>query len=86
MFIATIIPIHRRFHSFQCPIIEKMRFAFAKDPPTAKVGLYKHMRVNFYNSLDITRKYFSEDSCLRDAPAHQTMKDAMEYLLGISCG
>jgi hypothetical protein len=39
--------------------------------------LYKDLRVNFYNSLDITGKFVSEDP-LRDAPCGQ-MKEALEY-------
>jgi uncharacterized protein YciI len=50
---------------------------FAENLPTAAKGLYKDMRVHFYNSLDVTGKFVSEDP-LRDAPAHQ-MKEAMEY-------
>lgn len=50
---------------------------FAEDMPSAAEGLYKDMRVHFYNSLDITGKFVSEDP-LRDAPGYQ-MKEAMEY-------
>jgi uncharacterized protein YciI len=50
---------------------------FAENLPTAQDGLYKEMRVHFYNLLDITGKFVSENS-LRDAPGEQ-MKEAMEY-------
>ena len=50
---------------------------FAEDLPSAMEGLYKEMRVHFYNSLDVTGKFISEDP-LRDAPGYQ-MKEAMEY-------
>jgi uncharacterized protein YciI len=51
--------------------------AFAEDLPSAMEGLYKDMRVHFYNNLDITGKFVSEDP-MRDAPGYQ-MKEAMEY-------
>lgn len=50
---------------------------FAENLPSAQDGLYKDLRVNFYNSLDITGKFVSEDP-LRDAPCGQ-MKEALEY-------
>lgn len=50
---------------------------FVEGMPTAMQGLYKDMRVHFYNSLDITGKFVSEDP-LRDAPGYQ-MKEALEY-------
>jgi hypothetical protein len=50
---------------------------FAEDLPTAQEGLYKEMRVHFYNTLDITGKFVSEDP-LRDAPCEE-MKEALEY-------
>jgi hypothetical protein len=50
---------------------------FAQNLPSAEDGLYKDLRVHFYNSLDITGKFVSEDP-LRDAPAGQ-MKEALEY-------
>lgn len=50
---------------------------FAEEMPSAMEGLYKDLRVHFYNSLDITGKFVSEDP-MRDAPGHQ-MKEAMEY-------
>ena len=50
---------------------------FAEALPFAEDGLYKSMRVNFYNKLDITGKFVSEDP-LRDAPGYQK-KEAMEY-------
>jgi uncharacterized protein YciI len=50
---------------------------FVENLPGAVEGLYKDMRVHFYNSLDITGKFVSEDP-MRDAPGHQ-MKEAMEY-------
>ena len=51
--------------------------AFCEDLPSAVEGLYKEMRVHFYNNLDITGKFVSEDP-MRDAPGGQ-MKEAMEY-------
>jgi uncharacterized protein YciI len=50
--------------------------AFAENLPTAQLGLYKEMRVHFYNNLDVTGKFVSEDP-LRDAPGYQ-MKEALE--------
>jgi hypothetical protein len=50
---------------------------FVEELPPAVEGLYKELRVNFYNNLDITGKYVSEDP-VRDAPGYQ-MKEAMEY-------
>jgi len=50
---------------------------FAENLPSAQEGLYKSMRVHFYNTLDITGKFVSEDP-LRDAPCSD-MKEAMEY-------
>ncbi|KAL3906417.1 MAG: hypothetical protein SGARI_004017 [Bacillariaceae sp.] len=50
---------------------------FVEDMPSAKEGLYKDLRVHFYNNLDITGKFVSEDP-FRDAPGYQ-MKEAMEY-------
>jgi len=50
---------------------------FAEDMPQAVEGLYKEMRVHFYNNLDVTGKFVSEDP-LRDAPVHQ-MQEALEY-------
>lgn len=50
---------------------------FAEELPSAMEGLYKDLRVHFYNNLDITGKFVSEDP-MRDAPAHQ-MKEALEY-------
>ena len=50
---------------------------FAQNLPTALDGLYKEMRVHFYNRLDITGKFVSEDP-LRDAPCEE-MKEALEY-------
>jgi uncharacterized protein YciI len=50
---------------------------FTEGLPSADQGLYSDMRVYFYNSLDITGKFVSEDP-LRDAPGGQ-MKEAMEY-------
>ena len=50
---------------------------FAEDLPSAQEGLYKSMRVHFYNTLDVTGKFVSEDP-LRDAPCSD-MKEALEY-------
>jgi uncharacterized protein YciI len=50
---------------------------FAEGLPSAEEGLYESMRVHFYNQLDITGKFVSEDP-LRDAPC-EDMKEALEY-------
>lgn len=50
---------------------------FAENLPSAAAGLYDDLRVYFYNTLDITGKFVSEDP-LRDAPGGQ-MKEALEY-------
>jgi len=50
---------------------------FAENLPSAAAGLYESMRVHFYNTLDITGKFVSEDP-LRDSPCEE-MKEAMEY-------
>lgn len=49
---------------------------FVENMPSAQAGLYKDFRVHFYNNLDITGKFTSEDPS-RDAPGYQ-MKEAME--------
>jgi uncharacterized protein YciI len=49
---------------------------FVENMPSSFNGLYKDMRVHFYNQLDVTGKFVSEDP-LRDAPGGQ-MKEAME--------
>lgn len=49
---------------------------FAENLPNAKEGLYDTMKVHFYNQLDITGKFVSEDP-LRDSPCEQ-MKEAMD--------
>jgi uncharacterized protein YciI len=51
--------------------------AFVENMPSAQAGLYKDLRVHFYNNLDITGKFVSEDP-FRDAPGYQ-MREAMEY-------
>mmetsp|Transcript_96 Transcript_96/g.144 ORF Transcript_96/g.144 Transcript_96/m.144 type:complete len:370 (-) Transcript_96:122-1231(-) len=48
---------------------------FVEDLPAAQAGLYETLRVNFYNKLDITGKFVSEDP-LRDAPGSD-LKEAM---------
>lgn len=50
---------------------------FAENLPSAQAGLYDDLRVYFYNTLDITGKFVSEDP-LRDSPCEQ-MKEALEY-------
>jgi len=50
---------------------------FVENMPSAKAGLYKDLRVHFYNQLDVTGKFVSEDPN-RDAPGYQ-MKEALEY-------
>ena len=49
---------------------------FVEQLPYAQEGLYDNMKVHFYNQLDITGKFVSEDP-LRDAPCSQ-LKEAME--------
>lgn len=49
---------------------------FVEKMPSAQAGLYKDLRVHFYNNLDVTGKFVSEDP-VRDAPGYQ-MKEAME--------
>jgi hypothetical protein len=51
--------------------------SFVENMPSAMAGLYKDLRVHFYNNLDVTGKFVSEDPT-RDAPGYQ-MKEAMEY-------
>ena len=51
--------------------------AFAEEFPSSVEGLYKDLRVHFYNTLDVTGKFVSEDP-MRDAPGHQ-MQEALEY-------
>jgi uncharacterized protein YciI len=50
---------------------------FVENMPSSQNGLYKNLRVQFYNNLDVTGKFVSEDPN-RDAPGYQ-MKEAMEY-------
>lgn len=50
---------------------------FAESLPFAEEGLYKTMNVHFYNTLDTTGKFVSEDP-MRDSPCDQ-MKEAMQY-------
>jgi len=49
---------------------------FVEALPYAEAGLYSDMRVHFYNQLDITGKFVSEDP-MRDAPCSQ-MQEALE--------
>ena len=49
---------------------------FAENDPRALAGLYDSMRVHFYNSLDVTGKFVSEDP-LQENPCAD-MKEAME--------
>lgn len=49
---------------------------FAEGLPSAAEGLYKEMRVQFYNNLDITGKFVSENP-MRDTP-NTEMRDALE--------
>lgn len=49
---------------------------FVEDSPRAKAGLYETMRVHFYNNLDVTGKFVSEDA-LQENPCAD-MKEAME--------
>jgi uncharacterized protein YciI len=51
--------------------------SFVENMPSSMAGLYKDLRVHFYNNLDVTGKFVSEDPT-RDAPGYQ-MKEAMEY-------
>jgi uncharacterized protein YciI len=50
---------------------------FAESLPFAEEGLYKSMRVHFYNALDTTGKFVSEDP-LRDSPCEE-MQEALQY-------
>lgn len=50
---------------------------FAEEMPSSLKGLYKDLRVHFYNNLDVTGKFVSEDP-MRDAPGYQ-MREALEY-------
>lgn len=50
---------------------------FAESLPFSQEGLYKNMKVHFYNALDTTGKFVSEDP-LRDSPCHQ-MQEALQY-------
>mmetsp|Transcript_22255 Transcript_22255/g.48363 ORF Transcript_22255/g.48363 Transcript_22255/m.48363 type:complete len:392 (+) Transcript_22255:266-1441(+) len=50
---------------------------FVENMPSSQAGLYKDLRVHFYNQLDVTGKFVSEDPN-RDAPGYQ-MKEAMGY-------
>ena len=49
---------------------------FVENMPTSMKGLYKDLRVHFYNNLDVTGKFISE-SPLRDTPCAD-MREAME--------
>jgi uncharacterized protein YciI len=49
---------------------------YVENLPGAQMGLYGNMKVHFYNQLDITGKFVSEDP-LRDAPCEE-LKEAME--------
>lgn len=51
--------------------------SFVENMPSSQAGLYKDLRVHFYNQMDVTGKFVSEDPN-RDAPGYQ-MKEAMEY-------
>ncbi len=51
--------------------------SFCENLPSAQEGLYKSMKVYFYNNFDITGKFVSEDP-FRDAQCEQ-MRDALEY-------
>ena len=50
---------------------------FAESLPNAQVGLYKEMKIHFYNALDTTGKFVSEDP-MRDAPCEQ-MREALQH-------
>ena len=50
---------------------------FAESLPNAQEGLYKSMQVHFYNTLDTTGKFVSEDA-LRDTPCSD-MREALEH-------
>jgi uncharacterized protein YciI len=49
---------------------------FAENMPLAKDGVYQSLRVHFYNTLDVTGKFVSENLAI-DNPASE-MKEAME--------
>lgn len=50
---------------------------FVENLPTSQEGLYKDLRVHFYNTLDVTGKFVSEDP-LSEQPCAD-MKEAMDY-------
>ncbi|KAL7579394.1 hypothetical protein ACA910_014063 [Epithemia clementina (nom. ined.)] len=50
---------------------------FVEGLPCAQEGLYRDLRVHFYNTLDVTGKFVSEDP-LSESPCAD-MKEAMEY-------
>eukprot|EP00980_Cylindrotheca_fusiformis_P017498 scaffold5490_cov125-Cylindrotheca_fusiformis.AAC.15 len=50
---------------------------FVEEMPQCIAGLYDDLRVHFYNNLDITGKFVSEDP-MRDDPTRE-MKEALEY-------
>lgn len=51
---------------------------FVENMPPSKSGLYKDLRVHFYNQLDVTGKFISEDPN-RDIGGSYQMKEALEY-------
>lgn len=51
--------------------------AFAESLPGAEAGLYKSLRVHFYNMMDVTGKFVSENPLYENQCAD--MKEAMEY-------
>jgi hypothetical protein len=54
----------------------KNAIEFVEESPRAQAGLYENMRLHFYNSLDVTGKFVSDDP-LSENPCAD-MKEAME--------
>jgi uncharacterized protein YciI len=54
----------------------KNAIEFVEASPRAQAGLYENMRLNFYNSLDVTGKFVSDDPLMENPCAD--MKEAME--------
>ena len=50
---------------------------YAEDLPAAKAGLYKDMRVHFYNQLDVTGKFVTQHP-MEENPCAD-MQEALEY-------
>jgi uncharacterized protein YciI len=53
--------------------------AFAEGMPSSVAGLYGDLRVHFYNTLDVTGKFVSEDMTTEDPSPGYQMREALEY-------